>query len=1029
MRKLTISLLVGLFSWMHLIAQETRITGKVTDETGSPIGYASILVKGTKIGTSSNSEGSFLINMPPGNKVLTITAIGYMPMDFSVTGTEPISIKMISNAADLMTDIVVTGVAGATSRKKLTVSVTKINEDRLNIVPATSAASALSGKVAGVRVNSTGGQPGSGIDILLRGDNNLNVGASPLILVDGVILSGSLTDINVDDIESMEIVKGAAASSLYGSRAGNGVIAITTKRGSRQEVNSSRVTIRNEIGFQNLQRYLKLATHHPYTLAADWENFQGQYTKYNDVTYPAEYAGGFSPDIAGSRGIDADHYMDNPFGLAIDQQKEFFNTGVNYTNYIGVSTRSRLTNMYASFENNSQGGIIQFTDGYKRQNFRLNIDHQLAPWLKLSATNLYINTTSQTPGDGGGIFFNIVLAEPDNNLKIPHPDGQPYFIRHNHWSNERNPLYSVWKNKRNDYTRRWIGNYTVNLRLAKWLNIDATRTIEIENYRYTSHNPYDTWTLSNAGGPLGIIYSKGSLYKYSYESNTQNTQATINTSFRIGDLKLNGKLSYLYEDRHTEDFDINGSQFAYRDLPTMENFEPDHITNYSSGITDIQAQNYFAILSLDFKDRIMIDGMFRYDGSSLFGEEEKWHPYYRVSGAYRISEDLEIPGIEELKIRAAHGTAGLRPGFDWQYETYALNNGTATPNTKGNKQLRPSKTQETEIGLNAEFLHKFYFEATYAKSKTTDQFLNVPLIPFLNDGFPFQWKNAGTIESKTIEFTLGANWYKKKGFSWNTNIVFSKIKQKITELPIPAYQGGADGLFYIREGESYGSIYGYAWVKSLEQMAEQLPTGKTLSDYEMNSDGYVVPAGSQGTVNEKPVKLLDENGNLAFVKIGDGNPDFNLGISNNISWKGFQLYILVDVKNGGNVYNRKSQWLTRDSRNGIMDMGGVPDGQKKTFDYYQAFYDVNTNNAYWVEDAGFIKFREVAIGYTFSPKTLGIFKGVVKGATARVIGRNLYTITDYSGYDPEVGSIRNPFDGTGTYPNFRNIAFSLSLEF
>lgn len=212
-------------------------------------------------------------------------------------------------------------------------------------------------------------------------------------------------------------------------------------------------------------------------------------------------------------------------------------------------------------------------------------------------------------------------------------------------------------------------------------------------------------------------------------------------------------------------------------------------------------------------------------------------------------------------------------------------------------------------------------------------------------------------------------------------------------------------------------------------MAEQLPTGKTISDYEMNSDGYVVPAGSQGTVNEKPVKLLDENGNLAFVKIGDGNPDFNLGISNNISWKGFQLYILVDVKNGGNVYNRKSQWLTRDSRNGIMDMGGVPDGQKKTFDYYQAFYDVNTNNAYWVEDAGFIKFREVAIGYTFSPKTLGIFKGVVKGATARVIGRNLYTITDYSGYDPEVGSIRNPFDGTGTYPNFRNIAFSLSLEF
>jgi hypothetical protein len=197
----------------------------------------------------------------------------------------------------------------------------------------------------------------------------------------------------------------------------------------------------------------------------------------------------------------------------------------------------------------------------------------------------------------------------------------------------------------------------------------------------------------------------------------------------------------------------------------------------------------------------------------------------------------------------------------------------------------------------------------------------------------------------------------------------------------------------------------------------------------MNSDGYIVPAGSQGTANEKPIKLLDENGNLAFVKIGDGNSDFNMGISNTISYKGFQLYVLVDIKKGGDVYNRKSQWLTRDSRNGIMDMAGVPDGQKKTYDYYQGFYDVNTNNSFWVENAGFIKFREVSFGYIFPQSLLNTFKGVVKGITARVIGRNLFTITDYSGYDPEVGSIRNPYDGTGTYPNFRNIAFSLSLNF
>jgi hypothetical protein len=212
-------------------------------------------------------------------------------------------------------------------------------------------------------------------------------------------------------------------------------------------------------------------------------------------------------------------------------------------------------------------------------------------------------------------------------------------------------------------------------------------------------------------------------------------------------------------------------------------------------------------------------------------------------------------------------------------------------------------------------------------------------------------------------------------------------------------------------------------------MSKQLPTGKTIADYEINSDGYVVPVGSQGTINERPVKLLDATGSPAFVEIGNGNPDFNLGIANTISYKGFQFYALIDVKQGGDVYNRKSQWLTRDNRNGIEDMANVPAAQKKTLDYYQGFYDVNTNNRYWVEDASFIKLREVAIGYSFPKKTLSVFKGVVKGATARVIGRNLLTITDYSGYDPEVGSIRNPFDGTDTYPNYRNFAFSLSLEF
>lgn len=212
-------------------------------------------------------------------------------------------------------------------------------------------------------------------------------------------------------------------------------------------------------------------------------------------------------------------------------------------------------------------------------------------------------------------------------------------------------------------------------------------------------------------------------------------------------------------------------------------------------------------------------------------------------------------------------------------------------------------------------------------------------------------------------------------------------------------------------------------------MSKQLPVGKSIADYEINSDGYVIDKGTSGKLTEKPIKLKDANGNLAFVQIGNGNANFNLGITNTLRYKNFSLYFLIDIKNGGDVYNRKSQWLTRDSRNGIMDMSNVEASKKKTLDYYQAFYDVNTNNTYWVENAGFVKFREVALGYELKENQLKVFKGAIKGMNFRVVGRNLFTITDYSGYDPEVGSIRNPYDGTGTYPNFRNVAFSLSLNF
>jgi hypothetical protein len=529
-----------------------------------------------------------------------------------------------------------------------------------------------------------------------------------------------------------------------------------------------------------------------------------------------------------------------------------------------------------------------------------------------------------------------------------------------------------------------------------------------------------------------MAYNNGGLFKHSEESNSQNTQVTLNLQKRFGDLITKGKLSYLYENRYFESFSTTASQFTVRDIPSFDNFPT--ISGATSEITQERAQNYFAIASLDYKDKFLLDGMYRYDGSSLFGSQARWNPYYRISGAYRISQDVTIPGIDELKIRAAHGTAGIRPGFDWQYEVFTLSAGNAAPKQKGNEFLKPSKTSETEIGLNVSFLKKFTFEATYAQSETKDQFLNVPLIAFLNDGFPKQWQNAGTVKSNTLEMTFGAKWIKNSNFSWTSDVVFSRIRQKITDLPIAPYlyddpNMGDQKLFYIKGNETYGVMYGYKFVRTLDEMSKQLPAGKSIGDYEVNSDGYVIEKGTQGTVNEKATRL-QENGADWYGKVGDGNPDFNMGISNTFKYKGITLYVLLDWKQGGDIYNGKDQRLVFNYMSKKQDMFGVPQNLKKAHDYFNSLYDKNDINAYWVEDGSYLKVREIALGYTLTSKNLSnIFKGGIKEINARVVGRNLLTFTKYSGYDPEVGSIRQPYDGIYMNPNYRNIAISVSFNF
>ncbi len=874
------------------VAQTKTVTGTVTDDTGLPLPGVNVVISGSTVGTQTDFDGLYSIEATQVD-VLSFSFVGFQSQDITVGASNTIIVTLQSG--ETLDEVVVTGVAGATSRKKLSVTVNKVSAEAIEQVPATSAASALQGKVAGVAVNNLG-RPGQGANIILRGATNFYGSQEPLIILDGVFVEGGLSDINVQDIKSFEIVKGASASSLYGSRAGNGVIVITTKKG---QLGRTDITVRSEIGFSEITNFITTNRSHGYQLASDWENFKGQYTKYEGVTYPAGYqsvyaASGHPTAPTGARIPEDDGYSDNPFCVYRNFQDMFFKTGTQKNFYTSISNGSEKSRVFFSFENLDSEGVLVETGGYERSSFRLNADYNLFDWLTFSSNNNFINITDNTPGGTADIYRIINRLSPDANIMLDNPDGQPYYFKPDPWENEiDNPLYSLYAPKRQSLQQRFLGSYNLNAKFTSFLNLDLEYAFESDNNRYTSYSKYETFQAD--GSDIGFGYSKDSLYKFSANQLAQKLQSTFNFSEEFGELDVNAKVSYLIEDSDYENFTGSGADFLYRDLPTLDNFDPSTISVSSDQQTE-RAQNVFLIGGLIFKDRYIVDALYRRDGSSLFGANYKWRGYHRLSVAYRISEDFKIPGVNEMKVNFAYGTAGQRPGFSWQYEQAALGGGNLSTNRiAGNPDLRPSTTTEKELGLSMAFLDsRITLEAVYSNQVTTDQFMLVSLFAPANAGKNRQWQNVGDLEADTYEVALNANIIEKGDFKWNFGANFAKSSNNITKLNAPEQQVGPDALFLLLENTEFGSMWGRVFVQDLATMENQLPAGASISDYSVNSDGYVVQTSTIRTQDEAAIIKVDESGTPVFEQIGNQNPDFRVGLTSNFSYKDFSLYMLWD---------------------------------------------------------------------------------------------------------------------------------------
>ena len=1024
MKKIFLLFLLSIIGIQIALCQ-IQISGIITSsEDGLGVPGSAVVVKGTTIGTTADIDGHYKLTIPQDAKILLFSFVGLKSQEVPFTGQTTINIILGTDIFKLE-EVIVAGVASATPKRKLSVSVTKVGSDQLEEVPATSAATALQGKVSGITIVSGGG-PGQSVGIRLRSSTSLLGGQSPLIIVDGIMLEGELADINVDDIDAMEVVKGAAASALYGSRAGSGVINIRTKRGKLSSEGTTEVRFRNEYGISQLAKEIKLAEHHPYRLTDDYQ--QLGYTKYFGVTYPEGYNGGGNNKITGSRALDFDHYSDNPYSFTIDPQKEIFLDGNFYTNYLSIISSGVKTSFMLSFENNHNSGIVFSKRGSNRQSIRVNIDHMLNEKIKISSSTNIIDTKLDQPNEGSAsAFYDLLFMNPDINLDADAPLSdstflKEYYIKPDNWSISGNPKHALFHEKIKTKKFSVLQNFNASLNLLKWLVANIDYSLEKRNNEFTLFMPVGYMSPDEKK-------RNGSFGKQNGNGLSQTFSSTINVNKTLGEFTTKGKLSYIFEkSEESSSFGI-GDSLLTTGIRTL-NAVTERIKVSSSEFAT-KAKNYSAIVDFDYKGKYMASVLYRLDGSSLFGANNRWNPYYRYSLAYRLSEDIKINNIQELKLRFAVGTSGQRPGFDYQYETFVISNGQYIPYSSGNKDLKPSETKETEFGINIQFFERFETEITLSSNDTKGAFVPVPLPA--STGFQAKWSNAATLSGSSFEWSVSAQVLKTSDWEWRMNLSFDHIRQKVSELTVPPFFNGPRSSFYLKKGETFGVMYGNDWVRSLDQMKNQLANKKVIGDYTVNSEGYVIAKATEGTLNEKPILLKDAFGQTAFVKIADMNPDFNMSLNSSLTWKNLTLTMLWSWKNGGQIYNFTRQNLYLDKRHGDFDQSGKEAYKKKSIDYYYGFYNGLSPNTYFVEDGTYLKLRELAISYSTKKGFSGL-KTIkfLKGAKFSFLARNLLTFTKYTGWDPEVasgGDLTNyAFDDFG-YPNYRSYTVSLELRF
>lgn len=1061
---------------LNVLAQNKTITGTVRDANDVVIG-ASVTVKGqSSVGTITDMDGNYTLSVPASAKELTFSYIGYETQTVAIKGRTQINVTL-KESSQMLEEVVAIGYAKV-KRKDLTGSSVSVGANDLKMSPVSTAAQALAGKAAGVNIVQQSGAPGSEINITVRGGTSITQGTQPLYIVDGFQMENGLQNVDINDIESIDVMKDASATAIYGARGSNGVILITTKSGKSGK---TEVSYNGFVSFDHLGKKLDLLGVEDYVKY----QYEFQLLRSNQSSFANLFGGNIN---------DADFYtgaysrIHDNYGSreGIDWQDEVFgSTGITQNHNVNITGGTEKTKYMISYNYTDEDGIMA-KHGYQKNSIRAKVNHELWKGVRFDFSSSLQMTKVEGGGSLGGKLKQTILQPVTGGVQFTNeqmlsqdlsdaysdmPGADNYDIN--------NPLLDNEAIDQEKYTRFATVNAGIEIDIIKNL---TWRTAASYMWQQVREDYWDNGSTRQADAnqsPYGYGYRNND-EKYSWQVTN-----TLNYAFDLDDHAHDFNILLGQETWYTESMNLDNEYRKFTDgnfgLNDVSMGEP---YTWKSGKSREGLVSVFGRLSYNFKERYLFTGTLRADGSSKFAKGNQWGIFPSASAAWRISEEAfleDVDFLDNLKLRVGYGTAGNNNIDNNMYATsygsghYGINGSdyiTYVPgSTLGNSNLKWEKTTTTNVGLDISVLGSRVNLSVDFYNNESSNLLIKNKIP-TSTGYSDQYQNIGAIRNRGVELVLNTTNIRTKDFTWNTdfNIAFNRSKvlelygNKETNYFIQDYESRMG--YKIEVGKPLGQFYGlvYDGIYTTDDFVQQPDGTYMLKDGVPSLKGFDRSQVKPGDAKYVPqTGEVDENGNPVWstndrTVIGSAAPKFTGGMNNTFRYKGFDLSVFMNFSFGNDVFNMSTQrfigpYLSNQNSLAIMNNRFTlidPATGKEATDLVRLaelnpgqhgddiMWNISQNNktaisdhsSYYIEDGSYLRFSTITLGYTFPKAWIQNLK--LNNARVYCTLNNIATITGYSGYDPEVsaeGGALTPGIDNSSYPRSKSWVVGVNLTF